>query len=76
MNSGKLEEIFQKILNNEYEIDFERKVDISQFVIPFSIIFKNYKTPDVYSGTEKIPFNERDPEYKMILRQEFADFLR
>jgi hypothetical protein len=31
---------------------------------------------DIYTGTEKIPFKEREPEFKMIFRQEFSESLR
>ncbi|MFX1302062.1 MAG: hypothetical protein ACFFBV_09150 [Promethearchaeota archaeon] len=50
--------------------------DLSTIIIPFSKIFKGKKQSDIYSGTERIPFKERDPEYKMILRQEFANTLK
>lgn len=51
----------------------EQDIDISHLVIPFSKLCRNYESPDIYSGKEKIPFKERDPEYKMILSQEFAN---
>ncbi len=50
---------------------FVGEVDISQLVIPFSKAFKSYKPRDLYPGNENIPFKEREPEFKMILRQEF-----
>jgi len=37
-------------------------------------MFKSYKPRDVYSGNENIPFKDRDPEFRMILRQEFSKF--
>lgn len=58
--------------NERFNLDY----DISELVIPFSIAFKSFKLKDIYSGNERIPFKEREPEYKMILRQEFAEFLR
>lgn len=45
----------------------------SKIVIPFSKIFKSNKQIDIYSGKEKIPFQERDQDYKMILKHEFAN---
>ena len=54
----------------------ERELDMSRIVIPFSKVFKSFKQPDIYSGDEKIPFKERDPEYRMILRQEFTNILK
>lgn len=59
-------------LNEKSDIHY----DISTIIIPFSKIFKNKKQSDVYSGTEKIPFKERDLEYKIILREEFANTLK
>lgn len=62
------------IKHNEEEINLN--YDISDLVIPFSKIFKKTNPLDIYSGTERVPFKEREPEFKMILRQEFSDFLR
>lgn len=80
MSLGKLEKLFQEIIETTHEtsqVDIsERDTDFSQIVIPFSKVFKAYKPIDVYSGKEKIPFNERDPEYRMILRQEFASYIK
>lgn len=75
MSIGKLEKLFQEILETQHEnlnADISKKdMDYSKIVIPFSKVFKTYKPRDVYLGNEKIPFIERDPEYRMILRQEF-----
>jgi len=49
--------------------------NISEIIIPFSVLFRKCESSDIHSGKEKIPFKERDPEYKMILRQEFANTL-
>ena len=76
MSSGKSEDYFQRVLNGIQENDVEREPDISRIIIPFSTAFKSYKPTDIYSGTEKIPFIERDLEYKLILKQEFANCLK
>ena len=80
MGLAKLEQIFQEIMDASHEISYEciseNDIDYSEIVIPFSKIFKTYKPIDEYSGKEKIPFNERDPEYRMILRQEFASYIK
>jgi hypothetical protein len=76
MSSGKPEGYFQEVLENAQENNFEQETDISRIIIPFSTAFKSYKPIDIYSGTEKIPFRERDLEYKLILKQEFSDILR
>ncbi len=67
MSSGKLHN------RNFHEDISEVHFDISEIVIPFSRVFGKYNTSDIYSGSEKIPFKERNPEYKMILRQEFLN---
>lgn len=73
MSSGQPDIIFQEILESSHENILEREIDISQLVIPFSKVFKSYKTRDIYSGNEVIPFKERELEFKIILRQEFND---
>jgi hypothetical protein len=70
MSSGKIIELYQENLQEELLDDH---LDISKIVIPFSRLFKKYKTSDIYSGTEKIPFQERNLEYRIILRQEFEN---
>ncbi len=77
MSSGKLGKMYQERKENFNENISERDIDISQLVVPFSKLFRNYEShPDIYSGNEKIPFKERDPDYKLILRQEFANTLK
>ena len=68
--------MFHKDLDSSWKSDLEGELDISLIIIPFSKICKSYRPSDIYSGTEKIPFKERDSEFKMILRQEFSEFLR
>jgi len=54
----------------------EGEFNISRIITPFSKIFNSHKPRDIYSGVEKIPFKKRDLEYKMILKQEFANCLK
>ncbi|MFX1376975.1 MAG: hypothetical protein ACFFA0_14310 [Promethearchaeota archaeon] len=72
---AKLNKIYQEIMNATHDISVENTnkndIDYSEIVIPFSQILKTYRPIDVYSGKEKIPFKERDVEYRTILRQEF-----
>jgi hypothetical protein len=49
---------------------------LSKIIIPFSEVLKASNVPDIYVGYEKIPFEKRDPMYKSIMRQEFADAMR
>ena len=66
MSSGKLNN------PNFHEDISEVHFDISEIVIPFSRLSGKFNISDIYSGSEKIPFKERNPEYKMILKQEFS----
>jgi hypothetical protein len=68
MSLGKIYKFYDKEFREEMA---EEHYEISELIIPFSRLFKSFKPSDIYLGTEKIPFQERDPEYKMILRQEF-----
>jgi len=67
------------VLNKKVH-DFEKKIeppeiypDISNLIIPLSLIFKSYHPPDIYTGEEIIPFKERDMQFKRILIQEFLN---
>jgi hypothetical protein len=71
MSLGKMGKIIHEDLEH-----LEGEVNISRVIIPFSKVFNSKKPIDIYSGTEKIPFKERDTEFKMIFRQEFSEFLR
>ncbi len=46
--------------------------DISNAIVPFSELVKRAKSSDIYSGIENIPFQKREHEYKLILKQEFV----
>lgn len=67
-----LEVINSKIQINNNEIDvFEEFLNVSNLIIPFSIIFKKDIPPDIYSGKETIPFKEKVSEFQQILMSEF-----
>lgn len=70
MSSGK--ELYREINKGWLENILELDADYSKIVIPFSKAFRSNKPKDIYSGKERIPFKERDPEFKIILRQEFS----
>jgi len=76
MSVGKSENRFHEILEISYPNYLEKETGISKAIIPFSKMFQSHRPTDVYCGKEKIPFRERDPEYKVILRQEFSDLFR
>ncbi|MFX0043885.1 MAG: hypothetical protein ACFE8L_13315 [Candidatus Hodarchaeota archaeon] len=48
-------------------------IDISTLATPFSSIFEKSSPSDIYTGNEIIPFEKKDPEFKLILIYEFAD---
>ena len=52
------------------------KIILSKMVVPISEFAKELSAPDVYSGCENIPFENRDSFYKSMMRQEFADVMR
>ena len=45
--------------------------DISKLIIPFSVAFRSFGPPDIYTGEEIIPFKEKEFEFKEILIHEF-----
>ena len=58
-------------------IEYDRiETLLSRIIIPFSEVLKASNAPDIYFGCEKIPFEKRNPTYKSIMRQEFADAIR
>jgi len=46
--------------------------DASKFIIPYSTLSEEY----IYMGDEKIPFKQRESEFQLILRKEFADSIK
>ena len=60
--------LFVKIL--EYD---NIEIILSKIVVPFANFEKVSSAPDLYSSHEEMPFEARDPLYKKVIRQEFAD---
>jgi len=52
------------------------EIILSKIVVPFSKFEIVSSAPDLYSGSEKIPFEALDPLYKGTMRREFADAMR
>ena len=73
MSSGKVKQVFQEIREDSRETSSEIRLNLSKTVISFSIFFKKSTLEDIYTGDEKIPFSERDQEYKAILKEEFGE---
>ena len=58
-------------------VDYDNiKTVLSKMVIPFSEVVGVSSAPDLYSGDERIPFEQRDPVYKSMMKQEFYDAMR
>ena len=67
-----LEVINKKIQVGKNELDgSDDFLNISNLIIPFSIMFRNNTSPDIYSGEESISFRERDSNFQEILLSEF-----
>ncbi|MFX1312158.1 MAG: hypothetical protein ACFFHD_06055 [Promethearchaeota archaeon] len=46
-------------------------MDIADIIIPFSQFMTSKKAQDLYNGSENIPFNKKDPEFRKALVSEF-----
>lgn len=49
---------------------------ISKAVIPFSDVFNKKSKNDIYSGNESIPFRNKNPIFRSLMRIEFEDAMR
>ncbi|MFX0048756.1 MAG: hypothetical protein ACFE8G_11390 [Candidatus Hermodarchaeota archaeon] len=63
--------IEKKSQSLEENIIDEDSINFSDFIIPFSKFFHRIELLDIYSGEEIITFEERDSEFKKILKTEF-----
>jgi hypothetical protein len=73
--SSKIEE--KKMVEMEQKAEVEESfLDISKLIIPFSVVFKKAHSPDIYTGDELIPFEEKDSEFKEILIHEFLTVIK
>jgi len=46
-------------------------LNISNLIIPFSIIFRKESPQDIYSGDENVVFKEKNLKFQQILVSEF-----
>lgn len=60
------------VLEPESNIN-ENLFEISSLIIPFSVLFNENVSPDIYTGEELIPFRKRDVKFKEILLHEFSN---
>jgi hypothetical protein len=61
-------------LNDENDKNIERI--LSKVIIPFSKMFNEPRTDDFYHGFEHIPFNNRHPIFKALMKLEFEEVIR
>lgn len=67
-----LEVLNKKIQIDENEIKESKDfLNISDLIIPFSVIFKNNTPTDIYPGESLINFEDRDSKFQQILIYEF-----
>jgi len=68
-----------------YNVEKEKNEDLNlnrfnddqqKFIIPFSSIIKRKRVNDIYTGNEKIPFKDRHPIYKALLKLEFEETIK
>jgi hypothetical protein len=63
--------IKEKLLDSYETGKFQDFLPISNLIIPFSVIFRKTVALDIYTGNESVPFEERDSNFKQILKNEF-----
>lgn len=73
--------IVYDIKNNKYRNSHDEIITLQdykqqRFTIPFSTFIQSKRTSDIYTGYEKIPFEDRHPIYKAILKLEFEDVIK
>ncbi|MFX0026210.1 MAG: hypothetical protein ACFE8M_07330 [Candidatus Hermodarchaeota archaeon] len=56
------------------------RTEMAKIMIPYSKFYKLNQNNDLYSGNEQIPFKDRHPLFKSLMRVEFEeamiDFLK
>ena len=67
-----LEVLNKKIQIKNDELDgSDDFLNISNLIIPFTVIFKKKKLPDIYSGEKNLTFKEKNSTFQQILLFEF-----
>jgi hypothetical protein len=61
--------------NKDYKFDVKFHNLLSQIVQPFSSLFIIKEEDYIYSGEETIPFSQRHPTFKSLMKLEFQDVL-
>ena len=65
------------LLGKEHETDFidnftHKSFNFSQVILPYSTRSEKY----IYTGIEKIPFNQRHSKFQLILKKEFSSAIK
>lgn len=55
------------------QLSKKRPINLKEITISYSKFFDHVNPSYIYSGSEKIPFCERHPEYQNILLNEFVE---
>jgi len=71
-----IKEKSRNLSENSDRIFIESKNTFIRLFVPFSRLMKNRNPVDIYSGEESIPFENRDPLFKSILRKEFSNAIK
>lgn len=62
--------------NKDNKFDMKYHELLSQIVQRFSSLFNLKENDYIYSGEESIPFSQRHPTFKSMMKLEFQDALR
>ncbi|MFX1588772.1 MAG: hypothetical protein ACFFC1_11495 [Promethearchaeota archaeon] len=73
MSSGTAQKERTDLINIQLENEKSFTEIISDISIPFSEILKGEEPNFIYSGSEKMRFNERHPIFKALLKIEFEE---
>lgn len=76
MSSGIAEKEEEVEIKIEIHSDLELEYILSQMIISFTNFLDKKHEPDIYTGVEKIPFEQRHPIYKALMRTEFEDEIK
>lgn len=76
MSSGITEKEEESEIKIDIRTDLELEYVLSQIIITFTIFLDNNHEPDIYTGHEKISFQQRHPIYKALMRTEFEDDIK
>jgi len=63
------------IINIQLENEKPINEIFSDIIIPFSKIFKEDNSNNIYTGSEKMRFSERHPIFKALLKLEFEEVI-